>query len=86
MTTQVQLTEADFGMLAQFLAREAGLVFDASRRPGLASVIVERLAETGAMNVPEYLALVCRPEGAGERPSIQPLEAAARTNRAAEAP
>jgi chemotaxis protein methyltransferase CheR len=52
------LSDADFAALARYLSVEAGLVFDASRRPGLTSVLSDRFAETGIASVPEYLSFV----------------------------
>lgn len=62
-----ELSDADFTAFAQFLAREAGLVFDTSRRPGLSAVVAERLDVTGIESVPDYLAFVSRQDGTLER-------------------
>lgn len=57
MTAPV-LSDADFAALARYLSVEAGLVFDASRRPGLSTVVADRFAATGLRNVPDYLTLI----------------------------
>ena len=61
------ISDADFAALAGYLAREAGLVFDASRRPGLTSMVSERLNSAGIDDVSQYLAFVARTDGAIER-------------------
>jgi chemotaxis protein methyltransferase CheR len=61
------LTDAEFAALAGFLARQAGLVFDQSRRASLSTVVAERLAESGAADLGAYLARVSTPDGAEER-------------------
>ena len=61
------LTDAEYAALSGFLARQAGLVFDASRRLALAGIVAERLAATGAADVGAYLARVSAPAGAEER-------------------
>ena len=40
-------TDAEYAALAGFLAQQAGLVFDQSRRPALNSIVGERIAATG---------------------------------------
>jgi chemotaxis protein methyltransferase CheR len=61
------LTDAEYTALAGFLARQAGLVFDQSRRPTLAGVAADRLAATGAVDLGAYLARISSPAGADER-------------------
>ncbi|HSN07278.1 MAG TPA: CheR family methyltransferase, partial [Candidatus Angelobacter sp.] len=61
------LTDAEYAALAGFLARQAGLVFDQTRRPALASIVAERLAATGAVDLGAYLARISAPTGAEER-------------------
>ncbi|MBI1378109.1 MAG: hypothetical protein GC157_11600 [Frankiales bacterium] len=61
------LTDAEFAALAGYLAHEAGLVFDQSRRPTLSAVIAERLAASGAAELGAYLARISTPAGAEER-------------------
>jgi chemotaxis protein methyltransferase CheR len=51
-----RLDDADFAALRAYLLDAAGLVFDRSRRAGLAGVVAERLRATGAGDVPTYLA------------------------------
>lgn len=67
LATTHTLTDAEYTALAGFLARQAGLVFDQSRRAGLTTVVAERLAESGAADLGAYLARVSTPEGADER-------------------
>jgi chemotaxis protein methyltransferase CheR len=61
------LTDAEYAALAGFLARQAGLVFDQSRRSSLSTVVAERLAESGAADLGAYLGRISTPEGAEER-------------------
>ncbi len=44
------LTDAEYVALAGFLAREAGLVFDDSRRAALSAIVFDRLAATGDLD------------------------------------
>ena len=71
MTTVVlrsrTLTDAEYAALAGFLAQQAGLVFDQSRRPALASIVGDRIATTGAADLGAYLARISAPAGADER-------------------
>ena len=71
MTTVVlrsrTLTDAEYAALAGFLAQQAGLVFDQSRRPALASIVGDRIAATGAADLGAYLARMSAPAGADER-------------------
>jgi chemotaxis protein methyltransferase CheR len=62
-----ELTDAEYAALAGFLAREAGLVFDESRRPALAGIVADRIAATGAADLGAYLARISAPSGADER-------------------
>ena len=62
-----ELTESEHLALAEFLARTAGLVFDKSRRPALAGIVVDRIAATGAADLGAYLARISSPSGAEER-------------------
>lgn len=61
------LSDEDFALVRDYLAEAAGLVFDHSRRPGLAGVLGERLASTRAADVPAYVALLRGPDGGQER-------------------
>lgn len=61
------LTDEDFESVRGYLASGAGLVFDDSRRGGLAAVVAERLAATEAGSVASYLRMLDRPAGAQER-------------------
>jgi chemotaxis protein methyltransferase CheR len=60
------LTDAEYVALAGYLAGQAGLVFDDSRRPALAGIVAERLAASGAADLGAYLARITTPEGADE--------------------
>lgn len=62
-----ELTDAEYAALAGFLAREAGLVFDQSRRPALAGIVADRITATGAADLGAYLARISSPSGADER-------------------
>jgi chemotaxis protein methyltransferase CheR len=62
-----ELTDAEYAALAGFLAREAGLVFDQSRRPALAGIVADRITATGAADLGAYLARISAPSGADER-------------------
>lgn len=64
---QLQLTDGEYAALASYLAREAGLVFDHSRRAALSSILAERLTASGAVDVGAYLARISVPGGADER-------------------
>ena len=61
------LTEPEHAALAEYLARTAGLMFDTSRRPGLAGIVLERISATGAADLGAYLARISSPAGADER-------------------
>ncbi|MDA8435844.1 MAG: protein-glutamate O-methyltransferase CheR [Actinomycetales bacterium] len=61
------LTDAEYAALAGFLAQQAGLVFDQTRRPALAAIVGERIAATGAADLGAYLARISAPAGADER-------------------
>ena len=61
------LTDAEYAALAGFLAQQAGLVFDQTRRPALAAIVTDRIAETGAADLGAYLARISAPAGADER-------------------
>jgi len=67
VATNRELTESEHLALAEFLARTAGLVFDRSRRPALAGIVVDRIAATGAADLGAYLARISSPSGAEER-------------------
>ena len=62
-----ELTDSEYAALAGFLAHEAGLVFDQSRRPTLAGIVADRIAATGAADLGAYLARISAPAGADER-------------------
>nr|UXE44626.1 hypothetical protein Hi04_10k_c2835_00031 [uncultured bacterium] len=53
---KLTLTAEQFDLLRRLLADVAGLVFDDTRRESMAYSIAERLRETGARDVPSYLA------------------------------
>jgi chemotaxis protein methyltransferase CheR len=61
------LTDAEYAALAGFLAQQAGLVFDQTRRPALAAIVSDRIADTGAADLGAYLARISAPAGADER-------------------
>jgi chemotaxis protein methyltransferase CheR len=60
-------TDQDFVSVRDYLADQAGLVFDEARRPVLAAVLADRLRETGAPDVAVYLAGLRGPSGESER-------------------
>jgi chemotaxis protein methyltransferase CheR len=61
------LADVDFRALQQYLLDTAGLVFDESRRAGLASFVTERLRTTGSPGVATYLEWIRTEDGATER-------------------
>ena len=61
------LTDAEYAALAGFLAQQAGLVFDQSRRPALAGIVGDRIVATGAADLGAYLARISAPAGTEER-------------------
>ena len=61
------LSDAEHVALAGYLAREAGLVFDSSRRGALTAVVALRLEASGLSDLRTYLAFVSSAEGAEER-------------------
>ncbi|HET8970998.1 MAG TPA: CheR family methyltransferase [Candidatus Nanopelagicales bacterium] len=67
------LTDGEYLALTGFLAREAGLVFDVSRRAALAGVLTGRIAEYGAADAGAYLARISTPEGQQERQKLLDL-------------
>ena len=64
------MTDDDFETVRDYLAACAGLVFDDSRRAGLAAVVAERMHSTGTKSVGAYLKLIDRPKGADERQGL----------------
>jgi chemotaxis protein methyltransferase CheR len=62
-----RLSDADFAAVRDYLATTAGLVFDESRRAGLAVVVADRLRTSGIRNVGDYLASLHGTEGEAER-------------------
>jgi chemotaxis protein methyltransferase CheR len=64
--TRFALADHEFIAVRDHLANSAGLLFDESRRPSLASVVAERLRATGAPDVGAYLASLSGPDGAAE--------------------
>jgi chemotaxis protein methyltransferase CheR len=61
------LTDIDFAAVRDFLAAQAGLVFDEGRRAGLSAVVADRLMDSGAPDVPAYLASLAGSAGQAER-------------------
>ena len=61
------LTDPEHVALASYLAREAGLVFDSSRRGALTAVVADRLEASGLTDLRTYLSFVTSAEGAEER-------------------
>lgn len=59
------LSDADFRAVRDYLLATAGLVFDQSRRAGLASVVADRVRAMGAPDVPAYLAMLADGDGEG---------------------
>jgi chemotaxis protein methyltransferase CheR len=70
VTARHELTDAEFAALAGFLARQAGLVFDESRRRVLSGIATERIAASGAADLGAYLARISAPGGELERQSL----------------
>ncbi len=64
MTT---LSDADFEAVRSYLVSEAGLIFDESRRAGLASILSDRMHSIGETEVPAYLNALRGTSGAAER-------------------
>ena len=64
------LTDTDFETVRDYLAAGAGLVFDDSRRAGLAAIVTERMHVTGTKTVAAYLHLVGGPKGGDERQQL----------------
>jgi chemotaxis protein methyltransferase CheR len=62
-----ELTDPEYAALAGFLAREAGLVFDQSRRPALSGIVHDRIVATGAADLGAYLSRISAPSGKDER-------------------
>ena len=60
-------TDEDFAAVRDYLAAEAGLAFDESRRPGLAAVVSDRLMESGTPDVAAYLRSLAGTSGVAER-------------------
>jgi len=65
--TTMRFTDVEMLAVVEFLAAEAGLVFDEGRRPGLTAILAERMAESRSSSLTEYLALVSGPDGRTER-------------------
>lgn len=61
------LSDVEFGAVRRHLAEAAGLAFDESRRPVLASVLADRLRVTGLPGVAAYLEHLATDAGAAER-------------------
>lgn len=58
---KVKLTAEQFDALRQLLSRAAGLVFDDSRHQSMSYSVAERVRESGARDVPAYLAMLDDP-------------------------
>ncbi|MFN2625519.1 MAG: CheR family methyltransferase [Mycobacteriales bacterium] len=67
---KLQLSDAEFDRVRTMLARQAGLVFDDSRRNSLQYSLGERLAAAKAHSVDDYLALLDAPAGAVEMQAL----------------
>lgn len=65
--TTMRFTDVEMLAVVEFLAAEAGLVFDEGRRPGLTAILAERMAESQSSSLTDYLALVSGPDGRTER-------------------
>lgn len=61
------LSETEFEAVRSYLHREAGLVFDGSRRAALSTVLADRMASAGLPDVATYLAELTGPDGGAER-------------------
>lgn len=66
-TAHVLLDDDDFAAVRDYLAGAAGLVFDEGRRAGLALTLGERMRESGADDVADYLAGLRSGAGDDER-------------------
>ncbi len=62
-----RLADDEFIAIRDYLAAEAGLAFDESRRAALSAVIGDRVMATESAGVAEYLALLNSTSGADER-------------------
>lgn len=62
-----RLADAEFIAVRDYLAAEAGLAFDESRRAALSAVVGDRLMTAGSAGVTEYLASLTGTSGADER-------------------
>lgn len=67
------LTDDEFAEVRDYLAAEAGLAFDESRRAALTAVVAERLAVIGAADVKDYLAALRGDGGPAERQRLLDL-------------
>ena len=61
------LTDEDFAAVRDYLAAQAGLVFDEGRRAGLAAVVADRLMDSGAPDVAGLPRSLAGPAGQAER-------------------
>ena len=61
------LADSEHVALAGYLASEAGLVFDSSRRGALTAVVSSRLEASGLCDLHTYLAFISSADGAEER-------------------
>ncbi len=68
-----ELSDSEYVALCGYLAREAGLVFDGSRRTALSAIVTDRLIATGAADVGAYLAYVARSAAADAATERQAL-------------
>jgi chemotaxis protein methyltransferase CheR len=68
--SRVELAPHQFERVRALLDREAGLVFDESRRDSLSYSLGERLGATGARSVDEYLLMLAEPTGLAELQSL----------------
>lgn len=61
------LGDDEYETVRSYLRREAGLVFDGSRRAALSTVLADRMGSTGTPDVATYLAALAGPDGRAER-------------------
>ena len=64
------LSDADFEAVRSYLVAEAGLIFDESRRAGLASILADRMHSIGETEVPAFLRTLRGRSGAAERQQL----------------
>ena len=73
MPHRSQFSDVEFALVKDYLVSEAGLVFDESRRAGLAAVLSDRVSSVGVADVAAYVGLLRTEAASDERQRLLDL-------------